>query len=90
MVATLKLRASRAAKGQTLEPGEAVGLSPEDVLAYFYNQVSYTADKKGWKTMKGLIDHPNDEVTIAMLDWCGMTQEWRALKVILPWKKLKK
>jgi len=48
--ATLKLRASRAAKGQTLEPGEAVGLSPEDVLAYFYNQVSYTADKKGWKT----------------------------------------
>ncbi len=48
--ATLKLRASRAAKAQTLEPGEAIGLSPEDVLAYFYNQVSYSADKKGWKT----------------------------------------
>ncbi len=48
--ATLKLRAQRAAKGQTLETGEAVGLSPEDVLAHFYGHVSYTADKKGWKT----------------------------------------
>ena len=48
--ATLKLRAQRAAKAQTLETGEAIGLSPEDVLSHFYGQVSYTADKKGWKT----------------------------------------
>jgi len=48
--ATLKLRAQRAAKAQTLDTGEAIGLSPEDVLSHFYGQVLYSADKKGWKT----------------------------------------
>jgi DNA-directed RNA polymerase subunit beta len=48
--ATLKLRTQRAAKAQTLDTGEAIGLSPEDVLSHFYHQVLYSADKKGWKT----------------------------------------
>ncbi len=42
-------------------------------------------DKKGWKAIKKLIDHNHDEIAIAMLDWCGTTQEWRALPVILEW-----
>ncbi len=42
-------------------------------------------DKKGWKTIKKLIDHNHDEVAIAMLNWCGTTKEWRALPVILEW-----
>jgi len=42
-------------------------------------------DKNGWKSIKDLLDHPHDEVAIAMLDWCGTTKEWRALPHILEW-----
>ena len=42
-------------------------------------------DKKGWKLIKGLIDHNHDDVAIAMLNWCGTTKEWRSLKIILEW-----
>jgi hypothetical protein len=42
-------------------------------------------DKNGWKSIKTLIDHNHDDVAIAMLDWCGATQEWRSLPVILEW-----
>ncbi|MGQ0664135.1 MAG: DNA-directed RNA polymerase subunit beta [Pseudomonadota bacterium] len=45
-----KLRAEREAKGKTLEPGEVQGMSAEEILAYFYDQVSFTLSKKGWKT----------------------------------------
>ncbi|MBM3479639.1 MAG: DNA-directed RNA polymerase subunit beta, partial [Alphaproteobacteria bacterium] len=48
--ATAKLRAERAATGKTLEPGEAVGMSAEDVLNYFYGQVVYALGKSGWET----------------------------------------
>ena len=37
-------------KGETIDPLEAVGMSKEDVLSYFYDQVTYTRTKKGWKT----------------------------------------
>ena len=42
-------------------------------------------DKKGWKMIKGLIDHNHDDVCIAMLEWCGKTTEWRSLDMILEW-----
>ena len=48
--ATAKKRASAAAKGQTLDPAEAQGLSPEEILAAFYGQVVYKRDKEGWNT----------------------------------------
>jgi len=48
--ATAKLRAERAATGKTLEPGEAVGMSAEDILNYFYGQVVYALGKSGWET----------------------------------------
>src|SRR5471030_848932 len=48
--ATAKRRASLAAKSQTLDPIEAQGLSPEEILAAFYGQVVYKRDKEGWTT----------------------------------------
>lgn len=42
-------------------------------------------DKKGWKLIRGLIDHRHDDVVIAMLGWCGATKEWRSLPIILEW-----
>ena len=48
--ATAKKRAAAAAKGQQLDPGEAQGLSPEEILAAFYGQVVYKRDKEGWNT----------------------------------------
>jgi DNA-directed RNA polymerase subunit beta len=48
--ATAKKRASAVAKGQQLDPAEAQGLSPEEILAAFYGQVVYKRDKEGWNT----------------------------------------
>ncbi|HEY4170176.1 MAG TPA: DNA-directed RNA polymerase subunit beta, partial [Reyranella sp.] len=48
--ATAKKRAAAIAKGQTLDPTEAQGLSPEEILAAFYGQVVYKRDKEGWNT----------------------------------------
>ena len=43
--ATWKKRAAAVAKGQTLDPTEAQGLSPEEILAAFYGQVIYKRDE---------------------------------------------
>ncbi|WP_428683619.1 DNA-directed RNA polymerase subunit beta [Reyranella sp.] len=48
--ATWKKRTAAIAKGQTLDPSEAQGLSPEEILSAFYGQVVYTRDKDGWNT----------------------------------------
>src|SRR4051812_29204190 len=48
--ATAKKRAAAVAKGQQLDPAEAQGLSPEEILAAFYGQVVYKRDKEGWNT----------------------------------------
>src|SRR4051795_8144695 len=48
--ATAKKRAAAQAKSQVLDPAEAQGLSPEDILAAFYGQVVYKRDKDGWNT----------------------------------------
>src|SRR5712675_212967 len=58
--ATAKKRAAAVAKSQPLDPAEAQGLSPEEILAAFYGQVVYKRDKEGWNTafdaesMKGI------------------------------------
>jgi len=49
-VATAALRKERAAEGKDLEPDEVVGMTPEEVLAFFYNTVSFALTDKGWKT----------------------------------------
>ena len=48
--ATEALRAERAESGQALEPHEAVGMTSEEVLGVFYDQVTYSFTDKGWRT----------------------------------------
>ncbi|MBL4613636.1 MAG: DNA-directed RNA polymerase subunit beta, partial [Magnetovibrio sp.] len=43
-------RMAAAAKGETIDALDAVGMSKLDVLNHFYDQVTYTRTKKGWKT----------------------------------------
>ena len=42
-------RAELAAKGEVIDPTDAEGMSKEEVLAYFYDTVSYQEHKRGWK-----------------------------------------
>jgi DNA-directed RNA polymerase subunit beta len=47
---TAALRKQREGSAKGLEPGEAVGMSAEEILNYFYGQVVYVRGKKGWET----------------------------------------
>ncbi len=47
---TEKLRARREAQGKPLAPGEAVGMSKEEILAAIYPTVYYGRARTGWKT----------------------------------------
>ncbi len=47
---TAKKRAELAAEGKELDPIEATGMSPEDILNHFYDTVAFVRTKKGWKT----------------------------------------
>ncbi len=55
-----ELRAKRVKQGKTIDAHEIKGMSSEEILDYFYDTVTYTHDKKGWKTkfdaerMKGM------------------------------------
>jgi DNA-directed RNA polymerase subunit beta len=48
--ATEQLRAEKAEAEEPFLPEDAQGLSPEDVLSYFYDVIPYTAAKGGWRT----------------------------------------
>ncbi|MGE4313531.1 MAG: DNA-directed RNA polymerase subunit beta [Pseudobdellovibrionaceae bacterium] len=45
---TLEYRAEMEEKGQPLDPLMVQGMSNEEILATFYDVVTYTKDKKGW------------------------------------------
>ncbi len=47
---TEKKRAKAAEDGVDLDPTEISGMTPEDVLRYFYDVVSFERVKRGWKT----------------------------------------
>ena len=47
---TAKKRAAAEAKGKELEADEIDGMSPEDILGYFYDTVPFAKVKRGWKT----------------------------------------
>ena len=55
-----KLRTQCAKQGKPVDPHEITGMSSEEILSYFYDSMTYTHDKKGWKTafdaerMKGM------------------------------------
>jgi len=48
--ATEALRAEREAAGAALEPHEAVGMTPEEILSTFYDNVTYKRAQGGWRT----------------------------------------
>ena len=48
--ATAAQRAELAESGQTLDPAKALGLTPENILNYFYDTKVYKRGKKGWTT----------------------------------------
>jgi DNA-directed RNA polymerase subunit beta len=72
--ATEQLRAARAAKGETVEPGEVRGMDQEEILGHFYGQVVFERTAKGWarpfdpeafrgvKLLEPLIDAATGEV----------------------------
>ncbi len=73
---TEQLRAERQAEGKSLQPGEAVGMPKEEILAAFYGKIVYKRGKLGWSTpfdaeqLKGklnndLIDAASGEVVLA-------------------------
>ncbi|MDA0240207.1 MAG: DNA-directed RNA polymerase subunit beta, partial [Proteobacteria bacterium] len=47
---TQKLRKTREAQGKEVDPAEATGMSPTEILQLFYETVNYTRTKRGWKT----------------------------------------
>jgi DNA-directed RNA polymerase subunit beta len=47
--ATEKRRAELAREGVELAPEDAVGMSPEDILAFFYDTIAFKHTKDGWK-----------------------------------------
>jgi len=47
---TDKLIAKRETAGKNVEAAEKEGLSPEEILEFFYDNVTYVRTKKGWKT----------------------------------------
>ncbi|GAC1477949.1 MAG: hypothetical protein NVS2B11_01110 [Acetobacteraceae bacterium] len=46
--ATEAMRAERVANGETVDIGEIRGMDAEEILTYFYNQVTFTRTPKGW------------------------------------------
>jgi DNA-directed RNA polymerase subunit beta len=73
---TEKLRADRREEGKPLQPGEALGMSKEEILTAFYGKIVYKRGKLGWATpfdpeqFKGklnndLIDAATGEVKLA-------------------------
>jgi len=48
--ATERVRVSRAAENRPLQPGEAVGMSKEEILANFYGTIVFRRGDQGWMT----------------------------------------
>src|SRR5690349_1660219 len=46
--ATEKKRAERKADGKNLQPGEAAGMGKDEILAAFYNKITYERGPNGW------------------------------------------
>ena len=48
--ATEELRARRAAESSPLQPGEAIGMSKEEILSTFYGTITFRRGERGWMT----------------------------------------
>ena len=47
---TAEKRAEAAANGTQIDPSDVYGMSKEEILNYFYETITFTKDKKHWKT----------------------------------------
>ncbi len=47
---TAKKRAARAADGKNIDPSDVRGMTPEEILDFFYDKVTYDRGPQGWKT----------------------------------------
>ena len=65
---TEALREERAAEGRGLEPFEAIGMTSEEILNYFYEKIAYTRDKKGWKVVHDLERLRGTKLTVDLVD----------------------
>jgi len=65
---TEALRAEREKEGRSVDPSELTGMSPEEILGYFYNQVVYTRTAKGWKTPFVAERMKGSKLTIDLVD----------------------
>ena len=48
--ATERLRAARGSENRVLQPGEAVGMSKEEILSNFYGTITFRRGDQGWMT----------------------------------------
>src|SRR5216110_264267 len=48
--ATERLRAARSSENQVLQPGEAIGMSKEEILSNFYGTITFRRGDQGWMT----------------------------------------
>ncbi|MFA7430143.1 MAG: DNA-directed RNA polymerase subunit beta [Rhodospirillaceae bacterium] len=48
--ASQAIRAQRVAAGQSMDAADITGMTAEDILDYFYGQITYSRDAEGWKT----------------------------------------
>src|SRR5207248_2340010 len=48
--ATERLRAVRSSENQVLQPGEAIGMSKEEILSNFYGTITFRRGDQGWMT----------------------------------------
>src|SRR6202030_4341782 len=48
--ATEQLRAARGSENRVLQPGEAIGMSKEEILSNFYGTISFRRGDQGWMT----------------------------------------
>jgi len=48
--ATERLRASRSIESRVLQPGEAIGMSKEEILSNFYGTITFRRGDQGWMT----------------------------------------
>src|ERR1700744_1577074 len=74
--ATERLRAARNSENRVLQPGEAQGMSKDEILSHFYAPVAFRFDKNGWqvpfdpsryrgfKTTSDLVDAKSGKVKI--------------------------
>src|SRR5271163_210878 len=48
--ATERLRTARSSENRALQPGEAIGMSKEEILANFYGTITFRRGDQGWMT----------------------------------------